>query len=249
MLRTGRRFSTSGVRGGQARARATRLFTIASRIGSFAPRSDCRRSDLAGSPPAPCDRRGGTGHVLASGEHDGAAMLGWEPTPRLVDGERNADRADPPRQPDEHREDDERHRDIVAQRISSHVPRSRRTPCARLAAFRGLKVQQDDLATVETDSAFSQAIREHLELKSRNSRLEGEMPLEHYLEEDPLENHPLFKSEEQARIEETMDGEPAAELSSEQLPWPGEETVENVEGPALDEALWSSGPRDFDWGD
>jgi len=110
-------------------------------------------------------------------------------------------------------------------------------------------LEQDDLAAVETDSAFAEAIREHLELKSQNARLEDEMPLERYLEDDPLENHPLFKSEEQARIEETMDGEPAAELSSERMPWPGEETVENVEGAALDEALWSSGPRDFDWGD
>ena len=55
--------------------------------------------------------------------------------------------------------------------------------------------------------------------------------------------------QEQARIEETMDGEPASELSSERLPWPGEETAENVEGAALDEALWTGRPRDFDWGD
>ena len=41
------------------------------------------------------------------------------------------------------------------------------------------------------------------------------MPIDRYLDGDPLDNHPLFKSEEQARIEETMDGEPAAELSSE----------------------------------
>jgi hypothetical protein len=110
-------------------------------------------------------------------------------------------------------------------------------------------VENGDLVSVDTDSAFAEVIREHLELKSRNAKLDGDMPLEHYLEEDPLENHPLFKSEEQARIEETMGGEPAAELTSERLPWPGEDTVESVEGPALDEALWSGGPRDFDWGD
>jgi hypothetical protein len=103
--------------------------------------------------------------------------------------------------------------------------------------------------TVDTESVFAQAIREHLELRARNSGLDDEMPLDPYLDGDPLENHPLFKSEEQARIEETMDGELAAELSSERLPWPGEETVENVEGPALDEALWTGRPRDFDWGD
>jgi hypothetical protein len=110
-------------------------------------------------------------------------------------------------------------------------------------------VDHEDLAAVDTESAFAQAIRAHLELKSRNARLESDMPLERYLDEDPLENHPLFKSEEQARIEETMDGEPAAELSSERLPWPGEETVEDVEGAAIDEALWTGRPRDFDWGD
>lgn len=104
-------------------------------------------------------------------------------------------------------------------------------------------------AAFETDSAFSDAIREHLALKDRNAHLDPEMPLERYLEDDPLENHPLFKSEEQARIEETMGGEPASELSSERVPWPGEETVEDVEGPALDEALWTGRPRDFDWGD
>lgn len=104
---------------------------------------------------------------------------------------------------------------------------------------------------VETESLFAAAIREHLDLKERNSELAGEMPLESYLNGDPLENHPLFKSEEQARIEETMDGEaaPAERMSSERLPWPGEETAESVEGAALDETLWTGRPRDFDWGD
>jgi hypothetical protein len=104
---------------------------------------------------------------------------------------------------------------------------------------------------VETESLFAAAIREHLDLKERNSELAGEMPLESYLNGDPLENHPLFKSEEQARIEETMDGEaaPAEQMSSERLPWPGEETAESVEGAALDETLWTGRPRDFDWGD
>ena len=119
----------------------------------------------------------------------------------------------------------------------------------------------EDPAAVDPDSLFASAIREHLELKARNAGLESDMPIDPYLEGDPLENHPLFKSEEQARIEETLDGEPAAVLSSERLPWPGEETVENAvngeradpdsdaEGAALDEALWTGRPRDFDWGD
>jgi hypothetical protein len=101
----------------------------------------------------------------------------------------------------------------------------------------------------DPESPFASAIRDHLELRARNADLDDQMPLDRYLDDDPLANHPLFKSEEQARIEETLDGEPAAELSSERLCWPGEETVESVEGPALDEALWTGQPRDFDWGD
>ena len=129
-------------------------------------------------------------------------------------------------------------------RESSHKSARRSAKLARLGVMSDL----DDLMP-ESESLFAQAIREHLDLKARNAGLDGEMPLDHYLTGDPLQNHPLFKSEEQARIEETLDGEPAAELSSERLPWPGEETVENVEGPALDPALWTGRPRDFDWGD
>src|SRR4029078_4748483 len=113
----------------------------------------------------------------------------------------------------------------------------------------GHHMEQDDLLPVDTESGFAQAIREHLAPKTRNADLDGDMPIDRSLDGDPLENHPLFKSEEQARIEETLDGEPAAELSSERLPWAGEETVEDEGGAALDEALWTGRPRDFDWGD
>ena len=60
---------------------------------------------------------------------------------------------------------------------------------------------------VETPSVFAHIIQEHLELKRRNSGLDQNMPLDKYETEDPFENHPLFKTEEQARIEETMDGQ------------------------------------------
>ena len=68
--------------------------------------------------------------------------------------------------------------------------------------------------TVDTEthypaSPFAGVIQEHLELKQQNAELDREMPLDRYKSEDPFENHPLFKSEEQARFEETMDGEPA----------------------------------------
>jgi hypothetical protein len=107
-----------------------------------------------------------------------------------------------------------------------------------------------DFPAVESESLFAEAIRDHLDLKARNSGLDDDMPLDTYLEGDTFENHPLFKSEEQARIEETLEGEPApAELRSERLPWPGEENAEGTEGAALDENLWTGRPRDFDWGD
>lgn len=105
---------------------------------------------------------------------------------------------------------------------------------------------------VETTSLFSQVIQEHLELKRRNSDLEVEMPLSSYEREDPFDNHPLFKSEEQARLEETMDGTvPAVEVTAAAVathPWPGEETLEPIEPIEPEDSLWGRS-RDFDWGD
>jgi hypothetical protein len=106
--------------------------------------------------------------------------------------------------------------------------------------------------SVDTQSLFAQAIQEHLELKERNSTLDREMPLTVYKSEDPFENHPLFKTEEQARLEETMDGtEPVVTAHA----WPGEETA-TVENAALasthsdlEDSLWGRESRDFDWGD
>jgi len=96
---------------------------------------------------------------------------------------------------------------------------------------------------VETSSLFAQVIQDHLELKQKNSELENELPLERYKSEDPFENHPLFKTEEQARIEETMDGEESAITTERQpLAWPTDESETETEG------LWSRS-RDFDWGD
>ena len=73
---------------------------------------------------------------------------------------------------------------------------------------------------VDTASMFAQVIQEHLELKRRNSALEHEMPLEQYLTDDPFENHPLFKTEEQARFEDTMDGVQGIEAEETHLDWP-----------------------------
>ena len=102
---------------------------------------------------------------------------------------------------------------------------------------------------VETPSIFSRVIEEHLELKRRNAELEGEMPLSSYESEDPFVNHPLFKSEQQARLEETLDGTvPSVAVAGAAIPWPGEENLENVATTGAEESLWGRS-RDFDWGD
>jgi hypothetical protein len=112
---------------------------------------------------------------------------------------------------------------------------------------------------VETPSLFAQVIRDHLELKEQNSDLDRQMPIERYKSADPFENHPLFKTEEQARLEETMDGvDPdfVAQSADVSLPWPGEETAESTApsvAPASEieeSGFWAvDRARDFDWGD
>jgi hypothetical protein len=99
---------------------------------------------------------------------------------------------------------------------------------------------------VETSSIFTQVIQDHLDLKQRNASLEPAMPLERYRAADPFDNHPLFKTEEQARLEETMDGEVSIVDEAGALPWPGDEV--EVHPVAEDSGLWSKS-RDFDWCD
>ncbi len=116
--------------------------------------------------------------------------------------------------------------------------------------------------SVETPSLFAEVIQEHLELKRRNAALEYEMPLEKYMSDDPFENHPLFKTEEQARVEDTMDGSQSIVDEPTSLDWPTSENpfpdpaaepaelkepVSGEDEPS-DENLWSRS-RDFDWGD
>jgi hypothetical protein len=55
-------------------------------------------------------------------------------------------------------------------------------------------------------------------------------------------NHPLFKTEEQARIEDTLDGHPG--VASADYPGPEDESV----AAHTDNGLWGRS-RDFDWGD
>ena len=131
--------------------------------------------------------------------------------------------------------------------------------------------------SVETASMFERVIQDHLALKERNARLDGKMPIEGYKETDRLENHPLFKTEEQARVEETMDGV-HPDFSDETLDdiglgmWPSQSqqaaavadsldeppqelevedaTAENAAPVPEESGFWNSGgARDFDWGD
>ena len=111
---------------------------------------------------------------------------------------------------------------------------------------------------VETPSLFAEVIKDHLALKERNQTLDPKMPIDRYKADDPFHNHPLFKTEEQARLEETMDGvqvdaDFVAHSVESVLPWPGEETAENAATPAAeieDSGFWAvDRARDFDWGD
>jgi hypothetical protein len=108
---------------------------------------------------------------------------------------------------------------------------------------------------VETPSLFAEVIKDHLALKEQNSTLDRQMPIDRYKAEDPFQNHPLFKTEEQARLEETMEGAPDFVTAGPDtsLPWPGEETAEAVAPPAAeieDSGFWAvDRARDFDWGD
>ena len=98
------------------------------------------------------------------------------------------------------------------------------------------------------NSSFARVIEEHLELKRRNAELDSEMPLDRYRIGDPFENHPLFKTEEQARLEETMDGAEPPVDPGPTLAWPVEESSQPDAAADPEESLWGRS-RDFDWGD
>jgi hypothetical protein len=100
--------------------------------------------------------------------------------------------------------------------------------------------------TFDKDSTFARIIEDHLELKRKNSDLEREMPIDRYRVDDPFQNHPLFKTEEQARIEDTLSGiEPSID-PDKVLAWPTDNGHEEAQDP--EDTLWGRS-RDFDWGD
>jgi hypothetical protein len=86
--------------------------------------------------------------------------------------------------------------------------------------------------------SFGQAIKAHMELKERNSGLEGEMPLDSYRADQVLGNQAMFSSE--------ADGQhvdPSGETEQDARPPAEPDTVLPVP-----EELWV-GTRGFDWGD
>ena len=100
------------------------------------------------------------------------------------------------------------------------------------------------------ETTFARVIEEHLELKRRNSTLDTEMPLDRYHVDDPFRNHPLFKTEEQARIEDTLDGSEPDLNAETVLAWPPvmEAAESQPDVPDPDDSFWGRS-RDFDWGD
>ena len=98
--------------------------------------------------------------------------------------------------------------------------------------------------TFDKDSTFARIIEDHLELKRKNSELDGDMPLERYRVDDPFNNHPLFKSEEQARVEDTLSGVDEID-PNKVLAWPTDDS-QPPQDP--EDTLWGRS-RDFDWGD
>jgi hypothetical protein len=58
-----------------------------------------------------------------------------------------------------------------------------------------------------SSSLFSSVIEDHLALKRRNSHLDDQMPIDEFSVDDPFQNHPLFKTEAEARREEEETGE------------------------------------------
>ncbi|MGH3023347.1 MAG: hypothetical protein ACRDNI_06795 [Gaiellaceae bacterium] len=102
--------------------------------------------------------------------------------------------------------------------------------------------------SIDKDTTFSRIIEDHLELKRRNSQLDGAMPIDRYRVADPFENHPLFKTEEQARIEDTLSGNEPELEPSPVLAWPGEDTEGALAPADPEDTLWGRS-RDFDWGD
>lgn len=95
------------------------------------------------------------------------------------------------------------------------------------------------MSTPEDRTLFASIIEEHLALKRKNAALEQEMPLDNFIPADPFENHALFKTEDEARLEEEETGEhPAIRLD-----WQDEASANGEETGWSDTQVSS----EFDW--
>jgi hypothetical protein len=86
-------------------------------------------------------------------------------------------------------------------------------------------------------SLFAAAIEHHLALKRRNSSLDDHLPIDQFVGADPFTNHPLFKTEDEARREEEETGDlpvldvadtatmPSVEPAEEPLSWMDTQTA------------------------
>ncbi len=90
----------------------------------------------------------------------------------------------------------------------------------------------------EDQTLFASIIEDHLALKRKNAQLEQDMPLQEFIPADPFDNHALFKTEDDARLEEEETGEhPAVRLDWTEAP--ADATVETG---------WSEAASgEFDW--
>src|SRR3989304_6998298 len=96
---------------------------------------------------------------------------------------------------------------------------------------------------VEGSQSFARVIEDHLELKRRNAGLDGDMPLDRYRSDDKFDNHPLFKSEEQARLEETLSGSPPMVMDEDLvLAWPVAETADEPGEGGAEGTPWGPPP-------
>jgi hypothetical protein len=87
-------------------------------------------------------------------------------------------------------------------------------------------------------SLFAAVIQDHLDLKRKNSHLDSEYPIEDYAVDDPFRNHPLFKTEAAARLEEEETGdmpaiprEPPSAADTGSLPAVGDGWMEPAQPP------------------
>ncbi len=99
-----------------------------------------------------------------------------------------------------------------------------------------------------SSSLFSSVIEDHLALKRQNSHLDDDMPIDEFAVHDPFQNHPLFKTEAEARAEEEETGEHPAvslEMPADTLTMPVMEEPEEG-APAL---AWveTTTDQDFRW--